>query len=298
LIKGQNPLGHDPLFVEKLIFLVILDWMTPLRHEKGIRSCITVSETETVCVLEPETGIPNSINLLTKENTAMHTYHGLLTLPPRHQSGDDRTTCRIPRVRCVTHPAHLWQSMSMNTDGLRKSNVRVEEEEDDDIVASLEKNTPKQNLSGMRRTHSDQIFASFSESNTSVGSTSTLASSKSHTDFSKVASDMSDQEQILYKNNGKATIDRNFFKSMAKMIKANRSSKADADVVDEKACTHYSDYTVCYTSNSSCGKKSGYVDWIEGHAMRVRIDLKFHLLHERMLACEASNDPNVHEFRR
>jgi hypothetical protein len=178
------------------------------------------------------------------------------------------------------------------TKGLRNSNVRVEEEEDDDIVASLEKNTPKQNLSGMRRTHSDQIFASFSESNTSVGSTSTLASSKSHTDFSKVASDMSDQEQILYKNNGKATIDRNFFKSMAKMIKANRSSKADADVVDEKACTHYSDYTVCYTSNSSCGKKSGYVDWIEGHAMRVRIDLKFHLLHERMLACEASNDQN------
>jgi hypothetical protein len=26
--------------------------------------------------------------------------------------------------------------------------------------------------------------------------------------------------------------------------------------------------------------------------MRVRIDLKFHLLHERMLACEASNDQN------
>jgi hypothetical protein len=101
---------------------------------------------------------------------------------------------------------------------------------------------------------------------------------------------MSDPEQILYKNNGKATIDRDFFKSMAKMIKANRpSSTADADVVDEKACKHY---TVCYTSNSSCGKESGYVDWIEGHAMRVRIDLKFHLLHERMLACEASNDPN------
>jgi hypothetical protein len=182
--------------------------------------------------------------------------------------------------------------MSMNSEGLRNTSGRVEEEENENIIASLEKSTPKQNLSGMRRTHSDQIFASISESNTSVGSTSTLASSKSHTDFSKVASDMSDQEQILYKNNGKATIDRNFFKSMAKMIKANRPSKADADVVDEKACTHYSDYTVCYTSNSSCGKKSGYVDWIEGHAMRVRIDLKFHLLHERMLACEASNDQN------
>ena len=100
---------------------------------------------------------------------------------------------------------------------------------------------------------------------------------------------MSDPEQILYKNNGKATIDRNFFKSMAKMIKANRPSIADADVVDENACTHY---TVCYTSNSSCGEKTGHVHWIEGHAMRVRIDLKFHLLHERMLAFEASNDPN------
>jgi len=42
---------------------------------------------------------------------------------------------------------------------------------------------------------------------------------------------MSD-EQILHKNNGngKATIDRNFFKSMAKMIKANRPSIADAGV--------------------------------------------------------------------
>jgi len=101
---------------------------------------------------------------------------------------------------------------------------------------------------------------------------------------------MSDPEQILYKNNGKATIDRNFFKSMAKMIKANRPSTADADVVDEKACTNY---TVCYTSNSSCGEKTGHADWnhwIQGHAMRVRIDLKFHLLHEKMIACEASND--------
>jgi hypothetical protein len=91
-------------------------------------------------------------------------------------------------------------------------------------------------------------------------------------------SDMNER-QIPYKNNGKATIDRNFFKSMAKMIKANRPAIADADVVDEKACTHY---TGCYTSNSSCGKKTGYA-WIEGHAMRVRIDLKFHLLHEKML---------------
>ena len=74
------------------------------------------------------------------------------------------------------------------------------------------------------------MFASISESNTSVGSTNTLAKSKSHTDFSMATSDMSDQ-QIIYKHNGKATIDRNFFKSMAKMIKANRPSIADAGVV-------------------------------------------------------------------
>jgi hypothetical protein len=160
----------------------------------------------------------------------------------------------------------------------------VEKGEDDNIIALLEGN-PTQNLSGLRRTHSHQMFASICESNTSVGSTSTLARSKSHIDVSMVASDMSDQ-QIPYKNNGKATIDRNFFKSMAKMIKANRPSIAYADVVDEKACTHC---TGCCTSNSSCGGKTGYA-WIEGHAMRVRIDLKFHLLHEKMLACEASND--------
>ncbi len=174
------------------------------------------------------------------------------------------------------------------------TNVRVEEEEDANIIAVLVKSAPKQNLSEMRRAHSDQMFASICESNTTVGTTNTLAKSKSHTDFSNATSDMSDQ-QILYKSNGngKAKIDRNFFKSMAKMIKANRPSKADADVVDEMACTHY--YTVCYTSTSSCGEKTRYVDtrWIEGHAMRVRIDLKFRLLHERIRACEASNDPNV-----
>jgi hypothetical protein len=160
----------------------------------------------------------------------------------------------------------------------RMTNVRVEKEEDANIIAVLEKSALKQTLSEIRRTHSDQMFASICESNTSVGSTNTLAKSKSHTDFSNATSDMSDQH-LLDKNNGKATIDRNFFKSMAKMIKANRPSRADADVIDEKACTHY---TGCYTSNSSCGEKTGYV-WIEGHAMRVRIDLKFHLLHEKLL---------------
>ncbi len=195
----------------------------------------------------------------------------------------------------------------MNTEGLRftttssidralqnskhvMTNVRVEEEENTIIIAVLEKSTPKQTLSEIRRTHSDQMF---SESNTNVGSTNTLAKSKSHTDFSNATSDMSAQ-QILDKNNGKATIDRNFFKSMAKTIKANRPSIADADVVDERACTHY---TGCYTSTSSCGGKTPYVGtrWIEGHAMRVRIDLKFRLLHERLRACEASNDPNFGE---
>ena len=94
-----------------------------------------------------------------------------------------------------------------------------------------------------------------------------------------------------YKNNGKSTIDRrNFFKSMAKTIKVNlsRTSKADADVVDEEACTHY---TGSYTSNS-CGGKSAYVNWIEGDALRMRIELKFRLIREKMLALapEASNN--------
>jgi hypothetical protein len=84
----------------------------------------------------------------------------------------------------------------------------------------------------------------------------------------------------VYKNNGKPTIDGNFFKSMAKTIKANRATRADADVVDEEACTHYTGY---YTSNS-CGRKSRYVNWIEGEAMRMRIELKFRLIDERMIA--------------
>jgi hypothetical protein len=90
----------------------------------------------------------------------------------------------------------------------------------------------------------------------------------------------------LYKNNGKPTIDRTFFKSMAKTIKANRASIADVEVVDQEECTHYTGY---YTSNS-CGEESCYVNWIEGDAMRMRIELKFRLIHERMLAPEASNN--------
>ena len=84
----------------------------------------------------------------------------------------------------------------------------------------------------------------------------------------------------VYKNTGNPSIDRNFFKSMARTIKANRAAKADTDVVDEEACTHYTGY---YTSNS-CGRKSRYVNWIEGEAMRMRIELKFRLIDERMIA--------------
>jgi hypothetical protein len=61
-------------------------------------------------------------------------------------------------------------------------------------------------------------------------STNTLAKSKSNIDSSKMAPGM----QILYKNKCKPTIDVNFIKSMAKTIKVNRASKAEADVVDEK----------------------------------------------------------------
>jgi hypothetical protein len=86
----------------------------------------------------------------------------------------------------------------------------------------------------------------------------------------------------LYKNNGKPTIslsiDRSFFKLMAKSIKANRASKADADVIDEETCTHYTGY---YTSNA-CGGKSRYVNWIDGEATRMRIEVKSNLIRERM----------------
>jgi hypothetical protein len=218
-------------------------------------------------------------------NCTMSTCDDGVTLSPRHPARDD------PRAPCVTHPTHLEQSMSTNMEGVRSTttssidiqdafqrhyssravqnskhnttDVRVEIGEDNDIFTFLDESKRMPNLSGLRRTHSDQMLASICESNTSVGSTRTLAKMKSHTDLPMVASDMSDQ-QIPYNNNGKATIDRNFFKSMAKMIKANRPSRADADVVNEKACTHY---TACNTSNSSCGEKTGYVR-IEGQAMR------------------------------
>jgi hypothetical protein len=73
---------------------------------------------------------------------------------------------------------------------------------------------------------------------------------------------------------------------MAKTMKANRASIADAGVVDEEACTHY---TGNYTSNS-CGEETRLVNWIEGDELWMRIALKFRLIHERTLAPEASNN--------
>ena len=90
---------------------------------------------------------------------------------------------------------------------------------------------------------------------------------------------VSDLPSGLYKPSGNPARDSNFFKSMAKTIKANRrrASIADADVVDEEACTHY---TGSYSPSSS-GEKSSYENWIVGDALRVRIELKFRLLREK-----------------
>jgi hypothetical protein len=182
----------------------------------------------------------------------------------------------------------MFTDQDMSTDtccfkGTRHSttNTWVEEEHENNSIAVPGARTPRQNLSGMRRNHSEESFEFISESNTCVGSTNTLSKSKSHTDCSKMAPDMTDR-QIPYQNNGKPTIDVNFFKSMAETIKANRASKAGAEVVDDKACTHSTGY---YTNNS-CGEETRYVDWlrVEGEAMRVRVELKFGFLDERMLA--------------
>ena len=76
------------------------------------------------------------------------------------------------------------------------------------------------------------------------------------------------------KIDGKPKIDGNFFKSMAKSIKANRASQ-----MVHEACTQHTGY---YTS-SSC-ENTPFEHWIEGDAMRTRIELKFRLIHQRMLA--------------
>jgi hypothetical protein len=89
-----------------------------------------------------------------------------------------------------------------------------------------------------------------------------------------------------YKIDGKPKIDGNFFKSMAKSIKANRASiaKSRSDVVDGEECTQHTGY---YTY-SSCSENTHYQHWIEGDAMRMRIEVKFRLIHARMLASEES----------
>ena len=79
-----------------------------------------------------------------------------------------------------------------------------------------------------------------------------------------------------------------FFKSTGKTIKTNRTSIADVGVVDVYDEETYTHYTGNYTSNS-CGEETRYVNWIEGDALRMRIELKFRLIRERMLAPEASN---------
>ena len=91
----------------------------------------------------------------------------------------------------------------------------------------------------------------------------------------------------LYKNNRKPAIVvsiRNFFKSMGRTFKASRASIADANVIDAE--THYTGY---YTSNI-CGQKTRCLNWVEGDAMRMRIELKFRLIRQLMLAAEASDN--------
>jgi hypothetical protein len=78
----------------------------------------------------------------------------------------------------------------------------------------------------------------------------------------------------IHKIDGKQKIDGNFFKSMAKSIKANRASL----IVDEAGTEHTGYYT-----SSSC-ENTPFQHWIEGDAMRMRIELKFRLIHQRMLA--------------
>jgi hypothetical protein len=79
----------------------------------------------------------------------------------------------------------------------------------------------------------------------------------------------------IYEINGKPKIDGNFFKSMAKSIKANRALIAD------EACTQHTGY---YTPSKK-SENTPFQHWIEGDAMRMRIELKFRLIHQRMLAC-------------
>jgi hypothetical protein len=96
----------------------------------------------------------------------------------------------------------------------------------------------------------------------------------------------------LYKNNSKpktGILIRNFFKSMGKTIKTNQASIADTDVIDEEACTHYTGHC----APNSWSKKTRCLNWIEGDAMRMRIELKFRLIRERMLAAEASNNRSL-----
>jgi hypothetical protein len=78
-----------------------------------------------------------------------------------------------------------------------------------------------------------------------------------------------------YKIDGKPKIDVNFFKSMAKSIKANRAS-----LIADETCKQYTGY---YTSSSG-SENNPFQYWIEGDAMRMRIELKFRLIHQRMLA--------------
>jgi hypothetical protein len=79
----------------------------------------------------------------------------------------------------------------------------------------------------------------------------------------------------IHKIDGKATRDGNFFKSMAKSIKANRAS-----LIADETCKQYTGY---YTSSSG-SENNPFQYWIEGDAMRMRIELKFRLIHQRMLA--------------
>ena len=114
------------------------------------------------------------------------------------------TTIDADTVPARFYP-RILRSLDMSTDNYcfkgtchSTTNTWVEEEDENISIAVPGTRTPRQNLSGMRRNHSEESFAFIPESNKCVGLTNTLAKSKSLTDFSNATSDMSAQQHFYF----------------------------------------------------------------------------------------------------
>ena len=187
------------------------------------------------------------------------------------------TTTSIDTRKACQH--YSWRAVKFSNNSV--TTMRLTEENSGNSTAQLKEHTPHLADTLRRASPVLQAVQPVAESDNVAQATAHLGDDSQSTERLAV-----DRQPIP----AKLPI-RQHLSDVESAQERRRGSKADADVVDEEACTHCTgSYTV---ASNSCGGKNRYVDWIKGDALQMRIELKFRFIREKMLAPEASNNRSL-----